>query len=331
MNKNSNWTNEEDNIILNNWSNINRIGQLVELIPNRNYNAIKARCTFLKLKIRNFYKDDNFFNQPNMLNNYWAAMVSTDGYVGIPYDNGISRGGYRLQLALKTSDRYHIERFQKDTKTNYKIYRTVKDTIIKTKRDIVGRLTHSDMSGIYFYSAEKWIKDLNKHWGIPFKNKTFNLKRPNITNIYHCLSYIKGLIDGDGTISMSTFNFKLVDGENGHFDNMRIDFLGTQDLLLWVKEITDKILGFNERNTRKVRLERKDSNIFNYRISGVDAIVLFRLLKEINTPYLIRKWNNPRILNLVNKEMHRYEKYYILAKNKINSLDIPSSQPIISI
>ena len=323
--KNPNWTELEDKIILDNWSKIKHLTELVNLIPNRNYNAIKSRCGFLKLrKIYIYYKDEKFFETPNMINSYWAAMIATDGYVGIPYKTALSRGGYKVQLGLKTEDVNHIQKFINDTKSNYTIYRVIKkDQWIKTTRNPIGNKHDVDMSMVYFYKAQKWVEDLNKNWSIPFKNKTFDLKRPNISHIYHQLAYLKGLICGDGSITTETIFFTLKDGTKNSFTNLRIDFLGTKDLLNWVKEITDNILGFNSgkgrrASGRQVSLERTGAKIYKYRITGYDAMVLFYILRNFNCPGLDRKWNNPIILQHVEKNFHKIKNLIPVFWNKVS-------------
>src|ERR1041384_15895 len=206
----NNWNQEEDNIILNNWNKVKNITELTKFFDNRNYNAIKARCAFLKLrKCYIYYKNDNFFSIPNLINSYWAGMLSTDGHLRVILRDGYE--SYQVQLGLKYDDIDHIKEFQMNANSNHKISIITKNSIIKTNRNpnLENKITTSKMAIIVFTKAKQWAEDLYKNWNIPIKNKTFDLKRPNIKDFHCCLAYLKALLDGDGTIIAAQFQKRM--------------------------------------------------------------------------------------------------------------------------
>lgn len=81
--KQSKWTNKEINIIKTNLNNDKTINDLMELLPDRSYIAIKTKLNKdLKLKIKRIgTKNETFFEIPNTLNSSVAGVISSDGHI----------------------------------------------------------------------------------------------------------------------------------------------------------------------------------------------------------------------------------------------------------
>ena len=75
--------------------------------------------------------------------------------------------------------------------------------------------------------------------------------------------------------------------------------LGTELLLNWCRQKICEFLGHNIRG--KVRKERIKANIFSFAIGGRSAAKLIDKINNMDVIRLSRKWNNPEILEIVNK------------------------------
>ena len=126
-----------------------------------------------------------------------------------------------------------------------------------------------------FGKASKWIDDLDKIWNIrPLK--TFDLKPPPIKNLKIVMSYLSGLIDGDGWIC---FGKEAVPG---------LSVMGTKELMTWVKQVFDYLTpGY----TRSNLYATSSKNIYVYSIHGVRAYLIWKMFMALDIHRLSRKWS----------------------------------------
>lgn len=320
------WTKEEDQIILDNFTKVKYRKDLKQFFSNRTLSAVIKRFKTLRLrKSIDIVKNDDFFKIPNLVNSYWTGMISTDGWINCPSDN---YSNYRLQLALKWSDKEHVEKFKKDIGSNSNIlYSKRSRNFHQLNHTRPNKITIVEMGTLCLAPAKSLVLDLNKHWNIPLKNKTYDIIEPNITDINICLAYIKGMIDGDGSILMTNGQ----DRYKNKIPLLRIGFLGTERLLVWIHNFLSRILS-NKQKERKV-IKRKDANVYYLNINGIDAIILFDILKNLNCPELYRKWNNINILNFVEEQKLKYPHLYKESQDKLKNLidfqNLISQSPIL--
>jgi hypothetical protein len=212
--------------------------------------------------------------------------------------NRLVNNSPRILLSCQNRDKEQLKQFLSDTNSNYLISEiSIKG--IKINGKFYDKEYHQ--CKLQFSMCDKWVKDLNDNWNIPTGNKTFKTCMPNIrkSNRNALLAYIKGITDGDGTIYLSKYRFKLKNGTEKIFRCIKIQFLGTLELLSWIKNFLESYLTFNERNTANITPERTGSKIYKYTISGKNAIYVFNLLRNITPRGIERKWQNPEILSFL--------------------------------
>jgi len=257
------WSNEEDEILKKYYTIEKEIKNFIHLLPNRTKSSILNRTTILKLKKQktsykdkiNKYKiDHNFFEIYNNINSYWSGFIAADGHV--------DRKTGRIGIKLSEKDLNHLKKLKKDTKTETQISVFERNTFNKMRK----------YCNLYLYS-KKMKSDIEKNFNI-MTNKTFDLKPPtNIINFDHKLSYICGLIDGDGYITIS--NNRIV-----------IGILGTFDVLSWIKNEINNII-----DIKKISILKK-GNIFQLKITGYERLKkLYTEVDKLQIPILDRKWN----------------------------------------
>lgn len=232
-------------------------------------NKIKTR------KNRYLYSQNNyFFNVPNIQNSYWAGFIAADGCIGN------CRGKRFLVINLKNTDRDILEEFKNQT--------SFTGNISNGKHKGYGKY----IDNIYCYSTiqirncDQWISDLKQHWNIT-ENKSITILRPNITDINLQLSYIIGLIDGDGHIGIA----------NG---KLKFELCGTKDVLEWASNILYS-LEDNEKYDKLTVYKKKNEKMHYINCSSIRAYCLLKQLIEKSTPYkLTRKWNKIKEYELNN-------------------------------
>lgn len=295
------WTKEEAQMIKDNIDKVKFIKQLCPLLPGRSYKELCGKCLRMGIKKRRIrFKDEAFFETPNLNSSYWAGLICTDGTIRQPrhrITNAV------ITLGCQSDDDYHLRSFADDAKSNAIIIRSHKRVKMGVGRCKVDVEKDYYYSTVHFGSANKWMDDLKKNWNIPSGNKTFSIIRPNLANIELEKAYLKGLIDGDGTISLSRYTFKGVFREY-----MVISFLGTQDILLWIKDTVDKILG--KKTKSNVCLERKGATIYRFAVNGYLAAKLFEELKRVKTPEMKRKWCKPEYFKVLESEKVFYPELF---------------------
>jgi hypothetical protein len=175
-------------------------------------------------------------------NCYWAGLIAADVNV---------RNGNKLAVALAVTDADMLQSFLEDMEyTNpVKIY--------------------SDRASVTV-NCREIVRDLKKHFNI-VERKSKILQPPNIKRLSLQLAYIKGLIDGDGSV-----------------DDTRITIYGTKSVLSWVKNVFDNLLP--DTNYRKAEVRQIQPFLFSYKIGGRRQLLMKEHLLNLNTFHLERKW-----------------------------------------
>ena len=284
MNKIYYWSEEDDNLLKKLYTDKKSKQEVLNSFPNRSYGAIKHRARTLNIKkTRLQYKNENFFNIPNITNCSIAGMIASDGNIKKPQ----GRGGYVVTFGISTKDKIILEDIIKSANSNA-IIRDIKVTkAIKNER-FNGEIKDYFASYVYFSSAKKWANDLQKHWNIT-ENKSLTLTAPNITDLDLSLAYILGIINGDGSIGIQR-----TDGNRYFY--MRL--LGTRNLLEWIKNRFQEYLKQNIGGD--IQLERPNAKVYHLQINGAQAIKLFEKMNSLpDVIKLARKWSNPEILEVI--------------------------------
>lgn len=142
---------------------------------------------------------------------YWLGFIYADGNISDAkkiYETR-KKSVYRIEISLKTDDIGHLEKLKKFL--NWK-------GVIKINKTNFKR---SDRCRIYFNNKHMW-NILNSYGCTPRKSLTLTFPNENIfSNISLIKDFIRGYIDGDGSISYLNKNHK----------KMALSIIGTQNIL----------------------------------------------------------------------------------------------------
>lgn len=237
---------------------------------------------------RKYSFDENFWAEPNLINSYWGGFMATDG--------NIAKSGVRILLAAK--DVGHLEKFKKDCKTENPI------RIFKKSGGFAK--SAGDFCCVSVNTNGRWHKDLENNFSV-IPNKTIVLEPPKLENINLKLAYLKGYIDGDGSICFA--NRKNARKE------LVVSICGASlPMIEWIKKEIDSITdgkGQSNKN-RKIRIIKKEGyrDFYSYGKSGLKAAVLFDYLSKLPTPVLARKWLKPEVLDYIAQKKLEFPQYF---------------------
>ena len=241
------WSDEEINILKNNYGKT-LVKNICDMLPKRGYSSVRHMISKLELSkqfnLRRYNVNKESFKYYNSNSCYWAGFIGADGNIT---DSG------RLSIGLKKEDSEHLVKFNNflEYTNDVKIYKNTAYSAI---------------------SCKEICDDLFNNFNItPRKSKT--LKPPTkIKDNLDKLCFIKGIIDGDGSI-----------------DKKSITIYGTKCLLEWIKEIFDDSI---PKTNRKVSIVRQiQPNLHAYKISGKRRDFMYSILKNLKCDKLNRKWN----------------------------------------
>lgn len=144
-----------------------------------------------------FYADENYFDEIDTEHKaYWLGFLYADGYVTPPVIEGMSP---HIGLEISTKDIELLKQFQKDLNTNYPIHIYNKDKATYKYNYPMARISICSK-----HMAESLAK-----WGI-VPNKTFFLTFPDFLNEELTFAFIRGYIDGDGSIIINKNKYKTI-------------------------------------------------------------------------------------------------------------------------
>lgn len=241
------WGDDELTLLKNNYGSIS-VREITKMLPKRAYGGVRNMIRKLKLNknnnLRKYYVNKECFKEYSYNSCYWAGFIAADGCVT---DFG------RLSISLKKDDIEHIDKFHYFT--NYsnktKIYKNICSVSI---------------------SCKEICKDLNDNFNItPRKSKTL-LPPIKITDEDMVACFIKGVIDGDGSVMDDS-----------------IVIYGTKPLLVWVKKYFDKWTP--STNYKKAEVRQIQKHLYAYKISTTRRNYIHNKLKTLKCDELTRKWN----------------------------------------
>jgi len=196
--------------------------------------------------------NDNFFENYNLINSYYAGFIAADGYI---------KENKYLSSMISIKDEIIFKNFLHYTDSNYKI------AYYKSNGFDVCSLT---------ILSEKICNDLKTNFNI-IPKKSLVLEPPsNINKIEFIDAFIVGYIDGDGSISLMKNN------------TLCIQTMGTKEMLTWIQARFSEILG--EELNVIYGDKRHSGNTFSLKISDKRARKIFLHYFSIDLPKLKRKW-----------------------------------------
>jgi LAGLIDADG-like domain len=223
----------------------------------KNYNVLT--------RIRKYKCNENYFEKIDTNEkSYWLGLLFADGYTRKrrQHNNKYKQGGI-VGISLKEGDEYLLNQLIIDIESDYNLHKTITRGFVSYKLEI---------------NSRKMTDDLIHH-GCVVK-KSLILAPPKI-NKELISNFIRGYIDGDGSIGVYNKRFKL-------------SILGTE---LMLRYILNYFVNHSIKNSPKIS---KKGNIHKIQFnSQEDLMKIYELLYNKNcTRFLKRKkeiYNNIKI------------------------------------
>ncbi|SHJ48604.1 LAGLIDADG family homing endonuclease [Tepidibacter formicigenes] len=219
------------------------------------------------------YNKDYFKEINNSEKAYWLGFIYADGYVK---RNGKSK---MFGIALSIDDKEHLEKFKKSIEATYpiKVYNPIENSYSKKQ-----------YCRIQIF-GEEIFNNLVKHGVI--ENKTLRLEPPNIKKdlVPH---FIRGYMDGDGTITYNSSNKK----------EFRVKIVGVKNMLNFIKKFIEEN---NIATINKFYQRRKTDKVYSIELGGNNQVKKFLdLIYKDSTIYLDRKYNRYKELcNIIHSRL----------------------------
>ncbi len=178
---------------------------------------------------------------------YWLGLLTADGC--------ISRDGYKATLLLKDFDL--VEKFKKSINSGHKI----------SKRNIFDKRTKKTYINYSLQVCSKeFVKNLINQ-GVTSR-KSYVCDFPKINDIY-IFSYLRGLLDGDGSIILDKSSKKI-----------RISFIATKEIITGIQEyISDKL----KITPHPIYIVSENVNMYKTYYFGDAKIILKNIYENSNS------------------------------------------------
>lgn len=201
---------------------------------------------------------DRFFSDFTRETCYWAGFIAADGNVYLR-----RRGNYvetRLRLGVSSIDLGHLHKFRRCLASDHN----------------VSYYAAKDFYALSIYGCPQILIDLQSKYGI-VPRKSFILQAPRLLDENHIRHFVRGYLDGDGSIwsEMPTRVNKR---------QWRVAFAGTEELLSWIKNCIQQFVPGSGNPT--VRPVRSYPNItYQLVFGGQQVFVILKWLYAGSTEY----------------------------------------------
>jgi hypothetical protein len=281
---------------------------LTSFFPGRAPNSLQNKARELQIKnpyIMHYYDyNRNYFQVPNFINSMFAGWLAADGCILI-------RGEYRdLVWGMSQKDIEFLNIFKKETLYNGIIHKFEKINYFANAKQKI--LKHCDLR---YANIGSMAEDLKVNYSV-IPQKTLRLGPPNLKSIELKLAYLIGYINGDGSVSIGA-------NQTGFCIKM---ISSSYKIIEWCRDLIESLSLPSARNYRPSI--NYAENIFSYALYGVKAIYLLELLKRVPVPVLDRKWNNPKVLEFIEKKKIEHPEWFTLSiDDLILKLGLNFSEP----
>ena len=232
----------------------------------------------LKHKLYNNIKLD-YFKNITLESSYWCGFLAADGCL---VQNKSKPNTYRLCLSVSIKDEEHLKLFQTAMGHDRPI------THFKPKGGVVdGRqIEGGGMCFINICQASHFVGDLAAMGIIP--NKTKRIPPPRLKDNLLKLAWIKGYIDGDGHLGVTAE------------DRVNVGISSSCETILhWIKKEIDDMFPTSYLYREYSSVNKAPNEAWYYSIVGYRAFRVIDALSLLPTPYLARKWERPRLIELM--------------------------------
>lgn len=186
--------------------------------------------------VRNNPRNIKAFAENTRAEAYWLGFLYADGNV---------RDSNEIQINLQESDKDHLKKFR---------------TFLKAENNVITETTKRTpdqiYKGVHFSIRDKYIANNLKARGcIPRKSLILTFPNEEAVPKKYIWDFIRGYFDGDGCLSIDKRS-----------NNFLIDFVGTYEFLLGIKEYSGK------NNIKIEKIGNENSNTYRFRLSGNNNI-----------------------------------------------------------
>ena len=233
--------------------------------------------------IRKYNVNDNYFKTKTKQSIYWAGFLAADGWLK-PNSN-------EIYLSCAEKDKKHLEQFKQDIQSESPISLNIKKKDGKTYNQFRIRM-----------SSKKNRAYLNKFYNLT-ENKSLTLLSPNLSDNNEIDYFIKGYIDGDGSIFFHQRNIN-------QQPVLHISIIGTKDVLSFIKKRFSEILDIKKCGSLQKKKKNND-NTYVFSINNAYARKIFSHYYKLECNCLKRKWS---IKN--NDYCIKFDNQYLLSRLK---------------
>lgn len=244
--------------------------------PHYHINAKVGCPVCMSIKLNNY--DHNLKTDSNY--SYMIGLFQTDGSMG---EDTRNRGGLSLEISRKDED------------IIYKLKNIIpyNSTVVTGKYDVTitnksgKKYEYHDVEGIGLYVYNKYFRDFLYKYGVPYGRKSKTVSPPLLINDLSKIDYVRGLIDGDGSLGFTKdglpfVSFVTISTEMANF------------LTDIISEITGKPKKETNPNTRdkayNIMILKEDAVIFCEKVYYDNCLSIDR---KYNISKEIRKWVRP--------------------------------------
>lgn len=255
-----------------------RICQRLGLFRNRLENHIGYK----------YSHNRNYFRIPTLVNCYYAGLIAADGCILID-----KHSGCRFCHKVAVKDEIIIDNLIKELNhTGKKIYSQSKSP----HSDNISKLVEIRVN--CFNDNASYLK---QYFNIE-PNKTFRLGPINLTDKQLIMAFLCGSIDGDGSIEYKTQN---------NYESMNISFnSSSKDFIQWIEKTLNDYFPVLPGKRIPVMNQHKKDKYYRIYIGGLRAAIIIDTLSRLNVPKLARKWENPLILQYIQKQKLKFPHYF---------------------
>lgn len=223
------FTNNEDNFIVNNYSTMTmkEIANCLNLTEAQIRHRIQRHLHIRPSKQKKHFHDKTVFEKDSENKYYILGLICADGNLW----NGINKR-HKISISLHKNDRQLLVDINK----------------LVCKTNIVYDRSNSDMSELVIY--DKDIYNIIKSYNIN-ENKSLTLEFPNNIPDKYLKDFIRGYFDGDGSVITNKEKC------NSKYTKLIIQFLGTEKFLTRLTELINEKFNFGIKHVVNTRTKIK--------------------------------------------------------------------------
>jgi len=245
---------------------LGEISNLIDFHPDIISKHLRKEGVIINSSNKDLSLNVNYFNNIDTENKaYFLGFITADGC--------IAKDGNRVHITINSKDDYILDILKKELSSS---------NIVRKYKVLDKRKNIYHDSSVFQFSNKKIKEDLEKH-GVDC-NKSFSFIFPLGLPLNLLNHFLRGLLDGDGSISSSR----------------------NELFLLSTKEFLEIINNYLFNNLAKISVIQKKKNVYKLNISNKNTCIEF--LKYIYTDALIflerkyKLYNKMKIKNIKTKK-----------------------------